>query len=147
MAGNAITRGVLQMKAFPDPQLLTASPPDNEQIRDEKAGPVFLLDSQTQTLYMRYTARSRNVLWKDNATANRARSRLLDIIKDSRYQFRYRLRTGEGVICNNVLHNRTAFIDHPAETRLLYRARFYDRAPKPEYVDDRKSQSIHVAPK
>ena len=127
--------------------MIPANLEDNEQIRDEKVGPVFLLDPQTQTLYMRYTARSRNVLWKDNATANQARSRLLDIIKDSRYQFRHRLRTGEGVICNNVLHNRAAFIDHPTATRLLYRARFYDRAPKPEYIDDRRDQPIHVAPK
>jgi len=32
-----------------------------------------------------------------------------------------------GVICNNVLHTRSAFRDDPAHPRLLYRARYYDR--------------------
>jgi hypothetical protein len=32
-----------------------------------------------------------------------------------------------GVICNNVLHARTAFRDDPSRPRLLYRARYYDR--------------------
>jgi hypothetical protein len=32
-----------------------------------------------------------------------------------------------GVICNNVLHARSAFRDDPARPRLLYRARYYDR--------------------
>jgi len=32
------------------------------------------------------------------------------------------------VISNNVLHNRTAFNDEAEPGRLLYRARFYQRA-------------------
>ena len=38
-----------------------------------------------------------------------------------------RLQAGEGLISNNVLHNRTAFSDKPGHNRLLYRARFFDR--------------------
>jgi hypothetical protein len=41
--------------------------------------------------------------------------------------FRYRLQPGEGLISNNVLHNRTAFKDGEGRGRLLYRARFFDR--------------------
>jgi hypothetical protein len=37
------------------------------------------------------------------------------------------LQAGEGLISNNVLHNRTAFEDGPGHRRLIYRARFYDR--------------------
>ena len=32
-----------------------------------------------------------------------------------------------GVLCNNVLHERTGFVDDPAAPRLLYRARYHDR--------------------
>jgi hypothetical protein len=35
------------------------------------------------------------------------------------------MKAGEGVICNNVLHNRTAFEDNENK-RLLYRARYYN---------------------
>jgi hypothetical protein len=39
------------------------------------------------------------------------------------------LQAGEGLLCNNVLHNRTAFkdSDDPTQTRLLYRGRYFDR--------------------
>jgi len=32
-----------------------------------------------------------------------------------------------GLLCNNVLHDRTAFTDDPDKPRLLYRARYLDR--------------------
>lgn len=98
-----------------------------EPIREEKSGPVLLLDEETQTLYVRYTARARNITWKNDAATKRARSRLLELLNNNDYLFRYRLQSGEGVICNNVLHNRSKFTDHPSSRRLLYRARFYER--------------------
>jgi len=43
--------------------------------------------------------------------------------------FHYSLNAGEGVVCNNVLHNRTAFEDYQDENkkRMLFRGRFYNR--------------------
>jgi hypothetical protein len=32
-----------------------------------------------------------------------------------------------GIICNNILHTRSAFTDSPERRRLLYRGRYYDR--------------------
>jgi hypothetical protein len=32
-----------------------------------------------------------------------------------------------GLLCNNVLHDRTAFCDAPDQPRLLFRARYLDR--------------------
>ena len=128
------------IEALQDTSAMTIPPnfEGSEEIRSEKNGPVFLLDDETQSLYMRYTARSRNIIWKDNAATKRAQSVLLDILKKNHYQFRYCLQKGEGVICNNVLHNRTMFIDNPKSKRLLYRARFYDRVSKPDHIDDLK---------
>jgi hypothetical protein len=48
---------------------------------------------------------------------------------DSPCTVSYRLRAGQGIICNNVLHSRTAFTDaaDSGRGRLLYRARYHDR--------------------
>ncbi len=40
---------------------------------------------------------------------------------------RCRLGSGQGIIGNNVLHDRTAFRDGETGQRLVYRARFLDR--------------------
>ncbi len=55
-------------------------------------------------------------------------------MKNNDYQFRHRLQKGEGVICNNVLHNRSMFSDNSNSKRLLYRARFYNRVSKPDHI-------------
>jgi hypothetical protein len=44
---------------------------------------------------------------------------------------RLRLEAGMGLVCHNVLHDRTAFTDDPARPRLLLRARFLDRVAAP----------------
>ena len=76
---------------------------------------------------MRYTARTRSIVWKDN-TSTVAAVRFLEqlLADDSSLVLRYRLAAGEGLICNNVLHNRTAFRDNEqgGARRLLYRARY-----------------------
>ena len=32
-----------------------------------------------------------------------------------------------GILCNNVLHDRTGFTDDPARPRLILRARYHER--------------------
>ena len=46
---------------------------------------------------------------------------------DSDHILNMRLKPGEGLICNNVLHNRSGFSDSQAHTRIMLRARYYDR--------------------
>jgi len=48
---------------------------------------------------------------------------------DSPYVFRHRLAGGQGIVCNNVLHSRSAFSDDSKSglSRLVYRARYADR--------------------
>ena len=135
------------IKALMDKEAMTIPPniEEDDQIRDEKTGPVFLIDEKTQTLCMRFTARSRNIKWNDNSSTQRARTRLLELLNNNHYIFNYRLQAGEGVICNNVLHNRTMFEDNPRSTRLLYRARFYDRVSKPDQMNNLQVTSNVVA--
>ncbi|MEK7840286.1 MAG: taurine catabolism dioxygenase TauD, partial [Pseudomonadota bacterium] len=79
-------------------------------------------------LHMRYTARSRSIVWKGDARTHAAVAALEALLAaDGPHVFRYRLASGEGLLCNNVLHNREAFEDAQGATRLLYRARYYDR--------------------
>ena len=126
------------IEALMDPEAMTIPPnPENSERPDlETTGPVFGIDEVTRTLYTRYTARTRNIQWKDSQACTRARSTLLDLLHDNTYRFSHRLQSGEGVICNNVLHNRTMFTDKPHSERLLYRARFYERVSSPEPVSD-----------
>jgi len=107
-------------------------PPNNEgengeQIRGEQAGPVFSLEKASGNLHMRYSARTRNIIWRDDEITAEATAKITDLLDSSPYILRYRLAAGQGVICNNVLHNRTSFEDSDVQHRLLYRARFYDR--------------------
>lgn len=124
--------GIEYVEALMHPQALTipANVQDGVEIRPERSGPVFSEDPATGALHMRYTARGRNIRWRDDpvtAEAVALIARILDA--PDAPVFRYRLQPGEGIVCNNVLHNRTGFRDDPdsGRQRLIYRARFLDR--------------------
>jgi alpha-ketoglutarate-dependent taurine dioxygenase len=115
--------------AFEHPGCMTipANKGTESEIRPAVTGPVFSFDKQGQ-LHMRYSARKKNIRWRDDDLTSAARDCLTEILGDkSGPVIRYRLQPGEGLISNNVLHNRTAFKDGPGQQRLLYRARFFDR--------------------
>ncbi len=57
-----------------------------------------------------------------------ARAALDDILAGDS-AFHYAMRSGDGLLCNNVLHKRSAFDD---PERLLYRGRFLDRLTETE---------------
>ena len=104
------------------------TPSPNQLIaRPEQSGPVFSVDPAEGFLHMRYTARTRSIEWKQDAMTQAAVKTLAGILNDSEYVLRTRLVPGMGIICNNVLHTRTAFTDRPERRRLLYRGRYYDR--------------------
>lgn len=119
------------IRALMAPDAMTI--PANDEaggIRPAETGPVFSVDPMTGSLHMRYTARTRSIVWKDDASTRAAVQALEALLHDgSPYVFRHRLAAGQGLLCNNVLHNRTAFTDavDKGMTRLLYRARYYDR--------------------
>ena len=120
------------IRALMDPQAMTipANTEDGTDGRAEQSGPVFAVDPETGCLHMRYTARTRSIVWKADAATRAATAALEQLLAgDSPYVFRHRLAAGEGLVNNNVLHNRTEFADavDKGVTRLIYRARFYDR--------------------
>ena len=106
----------------------------DEVERPAQTGPVFSVSPADGSLHMRYTARTRSIEWKDDVLTQEAVAALEELLDShSTYIFRYKLQAGEGLLCNNVLHNRTAFTaesvdaDNDQHGRLLYRARYYDR--------------------
>lgn len=101
---------------------------ESGEARPDESGPVFSIHPVSGNLHMRYTARTRSIVWKDDALTREAvafLSQLLD--SDSEYIIRGRLEPGMGLVSNNVLHDRTGFENDDTHKRLLYRARFYDR--------------------
>ncbi len=120
--------------ALMHPQTLTV-PQNSEETnhKDTRAvrqAPVLALHPQSGDLIVRYTERRHYVTWRRDDTTAAARAFIREVLQTrSKYCIAYRLNSGEGVICNNVLHNRSEFTDvrntdHP---RLLYRARYRDR--------------------
>ncbi len=112
----------------PDAMTVPANEEDPAAQRGAQAGPVFSFDDGA--LHMRYTARTRSIVWRPDAVTQDAVQRLREILdSDSPYVFRLRLAGGQGLVCNNVLHDRSAFEDLPAPApgRLVYRARYADR--------------------
>jgi len=100
--------------------------------RAEQAGPVFSVDAVSGALHMRYTARTRSVQWKDDAPTRAAAAFLEQLLaSDGPHVFRLRLEPGMGLVCNNVLHDRSGFVDDLQQPRLLYRARYLDRIAAP----------------
>ena len=123
--------------ALTHPQAMCIPPNevDGTIIRPEVCGPVFSTDIGGN-LHMRYTARRRNITWRDDALTRAAANALSEILSQgSPYHFKHRLEAGQGLICNNILHTRSGF--EQDSCRLLYRARYFDRIsePEPQWVE------------
>lgn len=98
--------------------------------REAASGPVFSWHAATDSLHMRYTARKRNIEWSQDSMTQDTITFLEHLLDSAHmpYRFRARLEPGMGLICNNVLHDRTGFTDPAGSApRLLYRARYFDR--------------------
>ena len=94
--------------------------------------PVFGRDPISGALHMRYTARRHNIRWNPDPDVGIAADRLREVIASAaEYTVRHKLESGQGVICNNVLHARTGFVDGDTadRRRLMYRARYHRRIP------------------
>jgi len=98
-----------------------------EMIRPDRFGPVFSVLADGN-LHMRYTARRRNIVWKKDPVVQEAVALLEQFLgSDSPYIYRATLQSGQGLISNNVLHDRTAFNEDDAHKRLIYRMRYCAR--------------------
>jgi alpha-ketoglutarate-dependent taurine dioxygenase len=118
--------GFVEALSAPDAMTVPANEEDPSRERAAQTGPVFSCEGGV--LHMRYTARTRSIQWRADAATRAALERLREMLdSDSPYVFRLRLSAGQGLVCNNVLHDRSEFTDAPGAGRLVYRARYSDR--------------------
>lgn len=112
----------------PEAMTIPANIINGKEIRAQQSGPVFSVN-ENGALHMRYTARTRSVLWRDDELTMKATSCLTEFLNsDSPFILRVGLQPGQGLICNNVLHDRSGFDEDADHQRLIYRLRYYDRA-------------------
>lgn len=112
----------------PEAMTIPANREGGAEIRPAVTGPVFSVDGGTGALHMRFSARARNIVWRDDGATGAALACLKALLADPDGPvIRCRLAPGQGIIGNNVLHDRTAFRDGESGQRLVYRARFLDR--------------------
>ena len=104
---------------------------DGVVIRPTTCSAVFLPEADGAggfVLTMRYSRRKRNIIWSEDGLTHEAVACLEEFLdSNSPWHVNYRLKPGEGVLCNNVLHTRSAFQDDETHKRVYYRARYYNR--------------------
>jgi alpha-ketoglutarate-dependent taurine dioxygenase len=113
---------------LPDALTIPAREDEDGVARPAETGPVFSLEPGSGALHMRYTARTKSIEWKrDGAIAAAVAALARVLATPSPHHHRLTLEPGMGILCNNVLHERTGFVDDASAPRLLLRARYYDR--------------------
>ena len=120
--------GYVRALMQPDAMTIPARTDADGIARPAQPGPVFSIDPERGTLHMRYTARTRSIEWKQDPAVRAAAAALAGLLAaESPYILRLTLAPGMGILCNNVLHDRSGFVDSSAAPRLLYRARYHER--------------------
>ncbi len=112
---------------MPDAMTIPANTEADGSVRPASIGPVFMVENGA--LIMRYTARTRSIEWSQKAAP--AAAALQNILEtESEFLIQTTLKSGQGVLSNNTLHNRTGFDQgsDPSQ-RLMYRIRFHNRIP------------------
>ncbi|MCL4745478.1 MAG: TauD/TfdA family dioxygenase [Burkholderiaceae bacterium] len=96
--------------------------------REARTGPVFSLREPGGDLHMRYTARTRSIEWSGDEATRAAVAALSTLLAaETRHAHSLRMEPGMGLVCNNVLHDRSGFSDTNGQPRLMLRARYLDR--------------------
>ena len=119
--------------AHPCAMTIPAHEVDGKVLRPDHTGPVFRFLDDPPRLHMRYTMRTRSIHWRPTSATARAVASLKETIASlSTHYVQVRFEAGEGVICNNVLHRRSAFVDDDCSRRTLLRIRSFDSISNPQ---------------
>jgi alpha-ketoglutarate-dependent taurine dioxygenase len=100
---------------------------DGSVRRETSVGPIFFVDDKTQQLYMRYTQRKKNIEFHNSQEIKQAVA-ILDkcLANNTPYHFTHTMKANQGLLCNNILHKRSAFIDNKDNPRLMLRGRYFN---------------------
>ena len=120
---------LVEALAHPGAMAIPAHEADGAVVRPARTVPVFRFLDDFPSLNMRYTMRTRSIQWRSTQDTTRAVTALEETIASlAPHHVHVRFEAGEGVICNNVLHRRSAFVDGEAEgsRRVMLRIRSFD---------------------
>ena len=120
---------LVEALAHPGAMTIPAHEADGAVVRPVRTGPVFRFLDDFPSLHMRYTMRTRSIRWRSTRDTARAVAALEATIASlAAHHVHVRFEANEGVICNNVLHRRSAFVDGEDETsrRVMLRIRSFD---------------------
>ncbi len=120
----------LYIEALMQPNVMTIpeNRKDGELMRAETSTAIFEVINQKHDVLMRYSMRKKNIIFAKDSLTQEALSCMDEFINSSLApSISLKLKAGQGVLCNNVLHKRTAFMDKEGMERLYYRARYYNR--------------------
>jgi hypothetical protein len=96
--------------------------------REKSTGPIFFVDELSGSLYMRYTQRKKNINFLDSTEIKQAVEHLDALLSTKTdYHFQHLMQSGQGLLCNNILHKRNSFTDDINNPRLLLRGRYFNR--------------------
>ena len=114
---------------LPDAMTIPARLDDDRVARPAQTGPVFSVDpehgSAAHALHRAHPQHRMETGPRGAGRGGGARGGCSRA--ESPHIHRVTLAPGMGILCNNVLHDRTGFVDDPDRPRLLYRARYRDR--------------------
>jgi len=101
---------------------------DGQIRRKTSIGPIFFMDEMTSQLYMRYTQRKKNIDFYDSDEIKQA-VEILDqfLASNTPYHFTHTMIANQGLLCNNILHKRSTFVDQQDTPRLMLRGRYFNR--------------------
>ena len=118
------------VKALTHPEVMTIPEHkvDGKVRRATSTGPIFFIDEVSNILSMRYTQRKKHIEFLDSEEIKQAVKHLDELLNASTdYHFVHLLRTGQGLLCNNILHKRNSFTDNKDSPRLFLRGRYFNR--------------------
>jgi len=113
----------------PEAMTIPETHEEDGTLRPASIDPVFWIEGND--LIMRYTARTRSIEWRDDPVTRDAVAFLQNLlVEGDPLMLEAKLKPGQGIFNNNILHNRTAF--DPSEVgnhsrRIIYRVRFNNR--------------------
>ncbi len=116
--------------SHPEAMTIPENKEDTGNTRPASIGPVVSLDPTQTKLVMRYTARTRSIKWRQDPTTQAAVSYLQNMLENGdEFTKTATMKKGQGILCNNSLHNRTGFDPDKDRTsdRLIFRIRFHNR--------------------
>ncbi|WP_428095929.1 TauD/TfdA family dioxygenase [Candidatus Thioglobus sp.] len=119
-----IAKALTHPKAMSIPQHVV----DGAIRRATSTGPIFFIDETSKQLSMRYTQRKKHIEFYNSIEIKQAVDTLDQLLaNNTSARFSYTMKANQGLVCNNILHKRSAFTDDNAKNpRLMLRGRYFN---------------------